>query len=1226
MTSTEQSGQDRAGAVLVVFAGGGPPPPWSDLLGSARELGVSLLTARVGGPGRAPAREPWQHVLSAGWTGSRWRRPFLTMASASVDGRRRAVLAARFDPWFRDAVRRSRVLVVLGAAADEIGGLARGFNPRIEVQEGEDSLRQVLRGKVGERLTTLLDDVEGGDPAGRDDALARLLDTLRPLSPPVVEAVVPDEAVGRLRALAASSRADGGLPLVGALSRLGVLPPAVADAYAARDDLDRTGRTAADPGGLAARVLDDVAALGDTDAAAAVEWTGLALEVAFHRELHSDSVDSPLLTAPDAYLEPLRATTVWRTLTAAAGPPPRTPAPPAGPDPTDTVPWRPDRPHQVRVTMLPGPYGTFQAPVEEALRQVAAAHVHAVPRQELPAHLRGMGVTRGVVGQRMTVAGGGTVRGYARLAREIEDADVVVIDWADKAAVLATLLAPEGTRIVLRVHGVDVLRPWIHLLDWSRIEALVCVSAPLLQAVQDVVGERARAVPASVVPNLVDLERFARVADRERDPRTLCLVGWAQRVKDPVWALEVLSRLREDGQDWRLLLVGADLSDDASASGAEHAERFRRRAMADDVRDHVEYTGYVHDLPPVLARAGVVLSTSLRESWPVGFAEGVAAGALPVARQWPMTAARGGARAVWPDTWVVDDVDGAVARIRAHQDPVTRTEEAARARAELGRLADPRSVAGILREVVLGTVGRLAHLTLAGEHAEAARLASEVLRDDGATEPQLHQASVSAGLAGEPSLRLEILRRWAARAPHPYVGYQLRRQQGLLQELAPGWRPALTIGPRTGVAAPDRPRVLHLLKVSLPYRQSGYAVRSFYLLREQARAGTVDVVAATGLDFPPPREHPDAPAEETVGGVRHVRLIRPEVPEREFADDHLQAYATALEELVRRERPTILHVHSGHRGYELALVALAVGEAVGIPVVYEVRGFFEAVWTSAVHRAESAEIYRLRRAVEADCMHRAGAVVTLSEAMRDDILGRTRPDADGRPVPAVDPDRVFVVPNGVDVDRVVPRPRRSELVRRLGLEDTFVFGYVSNLDHPREGHELLVDAVRELRTAGRPATALIVGDGARREELQARAERAGVAEHVVFTGQVPHDEVADYYALLDVFVVPRVDERAARLVTPLKPYEAMAMGLPLVVSDLPALVEIVGRDERGLTFPTGDSAGLRRVLEVLADDPALRAGLGARGRAWVQEHRTWSSIAAGYDSVYAVLPAATRSS
>lgn len=246
--------------------------------------------------------------------------------------------------------------------------------------------------------------------------------------------------------------------------------------------------------------------------------------------------------------------------------------------------------------------------------------------------------------------------------------------------------------------------------------------------------------------------------------------------------------------------------------------------------------------------------------------------------------------------------------------------------------------------------------------------------------------------------------------------------------------------------------------------------------------------------------------------------------------------------------------------------------------------------------------------------------------MRDDILGRTRPDADGRPVPAVDPDRVFVVPNGVDVDRVVPRPRRSELVRRLGLEDTFVFGYVSNLDHPREGHELLVDAVRELRTAGRAATALIVGDGARREELQARAERAGVAEHVVFTGQVPHDEVADYYALLDVFVVPRVDERAARLVTPLKPYEAMAMGLPLVVSDLPALVEIVGRDERGLTFPTGDAAGLRRVLEVLADDPALRAGLGARGRAWVQEHRTWSSIAAGYDSVYAVLPAATRSS
>ena len=55
-----------------------------------------------------------------------------------------------------------------------------------------------------------------------------------------------------------------------------------------------------------------------------------------------------------------------------------------------------------------------------------------------------------------------------------------------------------------------------------------------------------------------------------------------------------------------------------------------------------------------------------------------------------------------------------------------------------------------------------------------------------------------------------------------------------------------------------------------------------------------------------------------------------------------------------------------------------------------------------------------------------------------------------------------------------------------------------------------------------------------------------MVDHVVFTGQVPHDEVGDYYALLDVFVVPRIDERAARLVTPIKPYEALAMRLPVV--------------------------------------------------------------------------------
>jgi glycosyltransferase involved in cell wall biosynthesis len=120
----------------------------------------------------------------------------------------------------------------------------------------------------------------------------------------------------------------------------------------------------------------------------------------------------------------------------------------------------------------------------------------------------------------------------------------------------------------------------------------------------------------------------------------------------------------------------------------------------------------------------------------------------------------------------------------------------------------------------------------------------------------------------------------------------------------------------------------------------------------------------------------------------------------------------------------------------------------------------------------------------------------------------------------------------------------------------------------------------------------------------------------VFTGQIPHEEVRAMYATIDVFVVPRRDERAARLVTPLKPYEAMAMGRPLVVADLPALTEIAPDGVRSLSYPTSDPAGLAAAVARLMDDPSLAARIAAAGREWVVAERTWSANEPRWDAVY----------
>jgi glycosyltransferase involved in cell wall biosynthesis len=363
----------------------------------------------------------------------------------------------------------------------------------------------------------------------------------------------------------------------------------------------------------------------------------------------------------------------------------------------------------------------------------------------------------------------------------------------------------------------------------------------------------------------------------------------------------------------------------------------------------------------------------------------------------------------------------------------------------------------------------------------------------------------------------------------------------------------------------------------------------------------------TPLGFPRTFGVPDTPTVEEIDGVSYIRLDdgldrKANAPINEFLTDYVAAAAPHVQKL----KPAVIHAHSGSRGYDGALVGLALGRHFKLPVVYEVRGFFESLWTSNEVWSERAEIYERRIATENRCMSEADAVITLSESMRDEIIGR-----------GIDEDKVFVIPNGVDIRTFHPTPKPTKLVERHGLEHSYTFGYISNLDHFREGQQLLVDAAATLRQRGLLVKALIVGDGKRRVDMERYAAARGVSDAVVFTGQVPHEAVLDYYLLLDVFVIPRVQERAARLVTPLKPFEAMAAGIPLVVSDLDALFEIIGNDgERGRSFKAGDALSLADVLTELYRDKGQRAELAERALNWVRRERQWNANGGRYADVY----------
>jgi glycosyltransferase involved in cell wall biosynthesis len=432
-----------------------------------------------------------------------------------------------------------------------------------------------------------------------------------------------------------------------------------------------------------------------------------------------------------------------------------------------------------------------------------------------------------------------------------------------------------------------------------------------------------------------------------------------------------------------------------------------------------------------------------------------------------------------------------------------------------------------------------------------------------------------------------------------------RHLLGRLIETDPRWAPRIP-----GRSRPIEPRsdtaIMHLLKESLPYQQNGFTMRSRYTLLAQRDAG-LDPFVVTSLGFPRKDGVTDAPPVELVDGIPHHRLdLGPGYPAEPPFDVHLTDYAWLAADVALRERPAVLHASSGFRGFETALVAEAIRDHVRRPLVYEVRSFFETTWSPDGERAERGEHYQRRYDTENRAMRAADVVITIAEAMRTDIIARG--------VPA---DRVHLMPNGVDPDAFQPMEPDPLLRSRYGIAGKTVIGYVSNLDHPREGQEVLIEATAMLVRRGLDVACLIVGDGRRRDELETLARRSGAADSIVFTGRVPHAEVRAHYALLDVFVVPRTNDRAARFVTPLKPFEAMAMGKPLVVADLPALVEIAAPGERGLSFPAGDPEGLARAVRQLVDAPELRRRFGEAGRTWVLAERTWRANGDRYRDIYA---------
>lgn len=417
------------------------------------------------------------------------------------------------------------------------------------------------------------------------------------------------------------------------------------------------------------------------------------------------------------------------------------------------------------------------------------------------------------------------------------------------------------------------------------------------------------------------------------------------------------------------------------------------------------------------------------------------------------------------------------------------------------------------------------------------------------------------------------------------------------------------VRPRASTAAAPGPRALHVLVNSLPHTPSGYALRSHAVLRAQRAAG-VDARAVTRIGYPVSIGRVTARDVDVVDDVIYHRLLPWSTARLPAA--RLEQQAREVAALVARHRPTVLHTTTD---YTNALVTQAVAAATDLPWVYEVRGLLEDTWAASFPTPDlraaalASPRHALLRAREAELAAAADHVVVLGATVRDDLVAR-----------GVDGTRITVVPNGVDAD-LLGRTTPPDAARRaLGLPGAgFWIGTITSVvDY--EGVETLVEAVAVLREQGVPVRAAVVGDGVALAAVERRVRALGLDDHVLLPGRVGPAAAARWYEALDVFVVPRRDTRVTRTVVPLKPMQAMALGRPVVASDLPALAEVVGAPGAGLLAPADDPAALADAVARLAADPDLAARLASAGRRFAAG-RTWAAAGAQYRAVYERLAA-----
>ncbi|MBF0195351.1 MAG: glycosyltransferase, exosortase A system-associated, partial [Magnetococcales bacterium] len=387
--------------------------------------------------------------------------------------------------------------------------------------------------------------------------------------------------------------------------------------------------------------------------------------------------------------------------------------------------------------------------------------------------------------------------------------------------------------------------------------------------------------------------------------------------------------------------------------------------------------------------------------------------------------------------------------------------------------------------------------------------------------------------------------------------------------------------------------ILHVLDHSLPLH-SGYSFRSRSILLQQHKLGW-QTQQVTGL-----RHDAGEIEKEVVSGINFYRtkpatglLIRLPVIQQWVA---IKALQVRIEDLLAVDKPDIIHAHSPALN---GVAAVLAAKRFNIPVVYEIRAFWEDAAVSHGTSRAWGPRYLLSRWLESWVIKNAQGVTTICEGLRQEIIGRGTP-----------PKKVTIIPNAVDFNNFSSPPDLPDnFAKKVGVSKKKVLGFIGSF-YGYEGLEILILAMVKICQQRQDVVLLLVGGGPEEASLKALVKEHNLQNQVLFTGRVDHKQVPLYYQLVDILIYPRLDIRLTDLVTPLKPLEAMASSKLVLASDVGGHKELIKDGKTGYLFAAGNQDDLAaKVLQLLNINKQWPT-IHKQARSYVKEERNWQKSVA----------------